>query len=427
MNSKVKQAQKEGASVADISSGLAYSVIKNALYKVIKLSDASELGQNIVVQGGTFYNDAVLRSFEQISGCTVIRPDIAGIMGAFGAALIAKERYAEHPHTTMLSMEEINALTFKTELKRCPLCLNHCLLTVNHFSGDRTYITGNRCERGLGEEKKKEELPNLFAYKNKRIFAYPPLPKDKATRGTVGLPRMLNMYENYPFWAVFFRELEFSVLLSPQSSRQIYELGIDSIPSESECYPAKLSHGHVSWLIEKQVDFIFYPGIPYERNEFPEANNHFNCPIVTSYSENIKNNVDAITSGKMRFLSPFLTFGSYDALAAVFILIQRNNSLLRHSPDQISIGIFSICFDGCFQQCFFTRMNCLCAALYADFCYGMLHNLNFHFFFRPASVGGFCQNDNCLFPHVKSRIFLIGNDAKLNPRIRCVRRIDFGF
>ncbi len=319
MNSKVKQAQKEGASVADISSGLAYSVIKNALYKVIKLSDASELGQNIVVQGGTFYNDAVLRSFEQISGCTVIRPDIAGIMGAFGAALIAKERYAEHPHTTMLSMEEINALTFKTELKRCPLCLNHCLLTVNHFSGDRTYITGNRCERGLGEEKKKEELPNLFAYKNKRIFAYPPLPKDKATRGTVGLPRMLNMYENYPFWAVFFRELEFSVLLSPQSSRQIYELGIDSIPSESECYPAKLSHGHVSWLIEKQVDFIFYPGIPYERNEFPEANNHFNCPIVTSYSENIKNNVDAITSGKMRFLSPFLTFGSYDALAAELV------------------------------------------------------------------------------------------------------------
>ncbi len=314
MNSKVKQAQKEGASVADISAGLAYSVIKNALFKVIKLSDASDLGQNIVVQGGTFYNDAVLRSFEQISGCKVVRPDIAGIMGAFGAALIARERYEENPHTTMLSMDEICALTFDTELRRCPHCTNHCLLTVNHFSGNRQYITGNRCERGLGEEKKKEDIPNLFAYKNKRIFAYPPLSKEEASRGTVGLPRMLNMYENYPFWAVFFKALKFRVLLSPQSSRKIYELGIDSIPSESECYPAKLAHGHISWLIAKNADFIFYPGIPYERNEFPDANNHFNCPIVTSYAENIKNNVDAITSGQMRFLTPFMTFGNYNAL-----------------------------------------------------------------------------------------------------------------
>ncbi len=314
MNSKVKQAQKEGASVADISSGLAYSVIKNALFKVIKLSDASDLGENIVVQGGTFYNDAVLRSFEQISGCQVVRPDIAGIMGAFGAALIAKERYGEHPHTTMLSIDEIRALTFDTELKRCPLCTNHCLLTINRFSGGRQYITGNRCERGLGEEKKKEEVPNLFAYKNRRMFAYPPLPVEKASRGVVGLPRMLNMYENYPFWAVFFKTLQFRVVLSPQSSRKIYDLGIDSIPSESECYPAKLAHGHISWLVAKNVDFIFYPCIPYERNEFPDANNHFNCPIVTSYAENIKNNVDAITSGQMRFLSPFLSFGNYDAL-----------------------------------------------------------------------------------------------------------------
>ena len=314
MNSKVKQAQKEGATVADISSGLAYSVIKNALFKVIKLSDASELGKNIVVQGGTFYNDAVLRSFEQISGCKVIRPDIAGIMGAFGAALIARERHTADYQTGMLSFDEINALTFETELTRCQGCTNHCLLTVNHFSGGRKYITGNRCERGLGEEKKKDDTPNLFAYKNRRMFAYPPLSKDDAIRGTVGLPRVLNMYENYPFWAVFFKELKFRTLLSPQSTRKIYELGIDSIPSESECYPAKLAHGHVSWLINKNVDFIFYPGIPFERNEFPDSNNHYNCPIVTSYSENIKNNVDEITSGQMRFLNPFMTFGNYEAL-----------------------------------------------------------------------------------------------------------------
>ena len=314
MNSKVKQAQKEGATVADISSGLAYSVIKNALFKVIKLSDASELGQNIVVQGGTFYNDAVLRSFEKISGCKVVRPDIAGIMGAFGAALIAKERYEENQTSSMLSIDEINALTFDTELTRCQGCTNHCLLTVNHFSGDRKYITGNRCEKGLGEVKKKEDVPNLFAYKNRRMFAYPPLSKEESVRGTVGIPRVLNMYENYPFWAVFFKELKFRTLLSPQSTRKIYEMGIDSIPSESECYPAKLAHGHISWLINKQADFIFYPDIPFERNEFPDSNNHYNCPIVTSYAENIKNNVDAITSGQVRFLNPFLTFGDYHAL-----------------------------------------------------------------------------------------------------------------
>ena len=314
MNSKVKQAQKEGATVADISSGLAYSVIKNALFKVIKLSDASELGQNIVVQGGTFYNDAVLRSFEKISGCKVVRPDIAGIMGAFGAALIAKERYEENQTSSMLSIDEINALTFDTELTRCQGCTNHCLLTVNHFSGDRKYITGNRCEKGLGEVKKKEDVPNLFAYKNRRMFAYPPLSKEEAVRGTVGIPRVLNLYENYPFWAVFFKELKFRTLLSPQSTRKIYEMGIDSIPSESECYPAKLAHGHISWLINKQADFIFYPDIPFERNEFPDSNNHYNCPIVTSYAENIKNNVDAITSGQVRFLNPFLTFGDYHAL-----------------------------------------------------------------------------------------------------------------
>ncbi|MDY3795575.1 MAG: acyl-CoA dehydratase activase-related protein [Agathobacter sp.] len=315
MNSKVKQAQKEGASVADISAGLAYSVIKNALFKVIKLSDAKDLGNNIVVQGGTFYNDAVLRSFEKIAGVQATRPDIAGIMGAFGAALIARERHSEDYTTSMLSIDQINELTYTTKLARCQGCTNHCLLTINKFSDNRQYITGNRCERGLGKEKNKNNIPNLFEYKNKRIFDYEVLDPQEAKRGTVGIPRVLNMYENYPFWAVFFKKLGFSVVLSPQSTRKIYELGIDSIPSESECYPAKLVHGHISWLISKNVDFIFYPAIPYERNEFPDANNHYNCPIVTSYSENIKNNVDAITNGDVRFINPFMAFTNEETLS----------------------------------------------------------------------------------------------------------------
>ena len=315
MNSKVKQAQKEGASVADISAGLAYSVIKNALFKVIKLSDASDLGKNIVVQGGTFYNDAVLRSFEKIAGVHATRPDIAGIMGAFGAALIARERHEPGSQTGMLSIGAIDGLTYTTKLSRCKGCTNHCLLTINRFSDNRQYITGNRCEKGLGREKNKEELPNLFAFKNRRLFDYEPLPVAEAKRGTVGIPRVLNMYENYPFWATFFARLNFRVVLSPQSTRKIYELGIDSIPSESECYPAKLAHGHIQWLIHHNVDFIFYPAIPYERNEFPDANNHYNCPIVTSYSENIKNNVDEITSGQVRFLNPFMAFTDEEVLS----------------------------------------------------------------------------------------------------------------
>ena len=233
MNSKVKQAQKEGASVADISAGLAYSVIKNALFKVIKLSDASDLGENIVVQGGTFYNDAVLRSFEKIAGVHATRPDIAGIMGAFGAALIARERHTADYKTTMLTIDQINELTYTTKLARCQGCTNHCLLTINKFSDNRQYITGNRCEKGLGKEKNKDNIPNLFEYKNKRIFDYEPLDPKDAPHGTVGIPRALNMYENYPFWATFFKRLGFSVVLSPQSTRKIYEMGIDSIPSES--------------------------------------------------------------------------------------------------------------------------------------------------------------------------------------------------
>ncbi len=314
MNSKVKQAQKEGASVADISAGLAYSVIKNALYKVIKVSDASELGKHIVVQGGTFYNNAVLRSFETIADCEAVRPDIAGIMGAFGAALIARERYDESKTTTMLSIGEINTLEYSTSMTKCKGCTNNCRLTINKFSGGRSFITGNRCERGLGKSKTKNDIPNLFAYKNKRYFDYTPLSEADAKRGTVGLPRVLNMYENYPFWFTFFDALKFRVVLSPASTRKIYELGIESIPSESECYPAKLAHGHVEWLIQNGVSFIFYPCIPYERQEFKDANNHYNCPIVTSYAENIKNNMDEITSGKVDFMNPFLSFKNEETL-----------------------------------------------------------------------------------------------------------------
>ena len=316
MNSKVKQAQKEGASVADISAGLAYSVIKNALYKVIKVSDASELGKNIVVQGGTFYNNAVLRSLETIAGCEVIRPDIAGIMGAFGAALIARERYRNSNGTTMLPIEEIENLEYTTTMAKCNGCTNNCRLTINKFSGNRRFVTGNRCEKGLGKEKKVSDLPNLFAYKNERYFGYTPLTKEEAKRGTVGIPRVLNMYENYPFWFTFFNALHFRVVLSPPSNRRIYELGIESIPSESECYPATLAHGHVKWLIDEGLSFIFYPCIPYEREEFKEANNHYNCPIVTSYAENIKNNVDEITSGKIDFMNPFMSFRSEETLSS---------------------------------------------------------------------------------------------------------------
>lgn len=315
MNSKVKQAQKEGASVGDISAGLAYSVIKNALLKVIKLTDPTTLGKKIVVQGGTFYNDAVLRSFERISERKAIRPDIAGIMGAFGAALIARERCEDIEQTSMLSLEDIIAMEYSTSIRRCKGCTNNCLLTVNKFSGGRTYITGNRCEKGIGKAKTDDTVPNLYQYKLNRIFGYVSLPEDKAKHGTIGIPRVLNVYENYPLWHTFFTELGFSVVLSPLSSRKIYEMGIESIPSESECYPAKLTHGHIMWLLKQGVKNIFYPCIPYEQNETPDANNHYNCPIVTSYAENIKNNVEELRDPSINFLRPFLALDNQEVLA----------------------------------------------------------------------------------------------------------------
>ncbi len=309
MNSNVKQAQKEGATVSDISAGLAYSVIKNALFKVIKLADASDLGRHVVVQGGTFYNQAVLRAFERIAGVEATCPDISGIMGAFGAALLARQRYTGQ-QTSMLPLAAIESLTYTTTAARCGGCANNCMLTVNVFPGGRRHITGNRCEKGLSGRGGAKDVPNLFAYKRQRMFAYEPLTPQQATRGTIGIPRVLNLYENFPFWATFFKELGFRVVVSPFSDRELYALGMDSIPSESECYPAKLAHGHVQWLIDQGVKTIFHPCVFYERQETHSAQNHFNCPIVVSYPENLKNNVEAVADGKVQYIRPFIAFTS---------------------------------------------------------------------------------------------------------------------
>ena len=322
MNSNVKQAQKEGATVSDISAGLAYSVIKNALYKVIKLADAKELGKHIVVQGGTFHNEAVLRAFEKIAGVEATCPDIAGLMGAFGAALIAKQSYCGKP-TSMLHLDEITALTYTSTSRRCGGCSNNCMLTVNRFSNGQSHITGNRCEKGGGGSGGKKKAPNMMEYKRKRIFDYTPLEEKDAPRGTIGIPRVLNMYENYPFWATFFKALGFRAVLSPWSSRKIYELGMESIPSESECYPAKLSHGHVEWLIAQGIKTIFHPCIYYEHKEVTTAQNQYNCPIVVSYAENLKNNVESITRGEVRLVRPFMAFTSEKIAADRLVTICR--------------------------------------------------------------------------------------------------------
>ncbi|QLY78388.1 2-hydroxyacyl-CoA dehydratase [Clostridium intestinale] len=314
MNSRVKQSQKEGATVGDISAGLSYSVIKNALFKVIKIRKKEEMGQKIIVQGGTFYNDAVLRSFELVSEREVIRPDIAGLMGAFGAALISKERYTQGYESTLVPLEELESFTFDTSLERCGLCGNNCLLTKNKFSNGETFISGNRCERPIIGRVSSEEVPNLYDYKYRRTFKYIPLKKEEAKRGIIGIPRVLNQYENYPFWFTFLTELGFRVELSPRSSKAIYEMGIETIPSESACYPAKLVHGHIMALINRGVKTIFYPCIPYEVKEDPTAGNHYNCPIVTSYPEAIRANMDVIQEQDVKFMNPFFALHDKDKL-----------------------------------------------------------------------------------------------------------------
>ena len=348
MNSRVKQAQKEGASVADISAGLSYSVIKNALFKVIKLRKASDIGSKVVVQGGTFFNDAVLRAFEKIAGVEVFRPDVAGLMGAYGSALIAYDQWVDlttpkpgqepidpfSVRSGIASLEQLENFHVELESRRCGKCQNNCLLTINTFSTgseNRVFITGNRCERGAeiegnvidasnkkntGVEDVGEKMPNMFEWKYKRLFSYVPLKPEKAPMGEVGIPRVLNMYENYPLWFTFFTKLGFRVCLSQRSSRNVYEKGIETIPSESVCYPGKISHGHVVSLLQQGVKFIFYPCAPYELQEDKGAGNNYNCPIVTSYPEVLRNNVDELRQDdSILYMNPFLPIYDKERLA----------------------------------------------------------------------------------------------------------------
>ena len=316
MNSKVKQAQKDGASVSDISAGISLSIVKNALFKVIRLKNAADLGDTVVVQGGTFYNDAVLRATEQILEREVIRPDIAGLMGAYGAALIALERSSAGTctKTSLLSLAALDEFSSCSSSHHCKLCGNQCLITRQHFSNGKEYHVGNRCERGIGKNKPAETIPNLYAYKYHRLFQYEPLAATAAWRGTIGLPRVLNMYEDYPFWFTFFSRLGYRVILSAPSSRHLYEQGMDSIASDSLCYPAKLTHGHIQDLVTRGVKKIFYPCVPYNTQEQPQAENCYNCPIVASYPEAVKANLSALRDPAIQFYHPFLPLPQRTAL-----------------------------------------------------------------------------------------------------------------
>ena len=346
MNSKVKQVQKEGASVGDISAGLSYSVIKNAIYKVIKVRRPEELGEKIVCQGGTFYNEAVLRAFEMVTGREVVRPSIAGLMGAFGAALIALENYEVGEKTETLSLAEIDTFTAEKEFTHCGLCENNCMLTVTLFSDGRQFITGNRCERGARIKIKREDKKvNLVDYKYRRLFKYRPLRKKEAIRGEIGIPRVLNMYENYPLWHTFFSDLGFRVKLSPRSNKELYEQGMETIPSDTACYPAKIAHGHIQALIDSGVPMIFYPGVVFEREESKEADNHFNCPIVQSYPDVIRNNVDDIREGKVDYRNPYLNLANEASVAKVLgrcfkdlgITQDEINSALHHAYKELEV------------------------------------------------------------------------------------------
>ena len=331
MNSSVKQAQRESATVGEISAGLSYSVVRNALYKVIKLKDADQLGERVSVQGGTFLNDAVLRAFELLTGREVVRPDIAGLMGCFGAALSARATYDGVP-SGLMSLGELSRFSLTTETATCKLCQNHCQLTITTFNDGQRHISGNRCERGATQERRatKSDLPNLYDYKYKRAFSYRRLLKGAATRGDIGIPRVLGMYENYPLWFTVLTSLGFRVMISGRSSHELFESGMDTIPSENVCYPAKLAHGHIEALIAKGIRTIWFPCVFYERELVKGTADHFNCPIVATYPEVIRNNVDAVRDGQqegpdgaeevsggsgVRMLSPFLNLADPATLA----------------------------------------------------------------------------------------------------------------
>ena len=295
MNSSVKQSQKDGATVEDISAGLSVSVVKNAIYKVIRAASADELGDHVVVQGGTFYNDAVLRAFELELGKHVIRPAIAGLMGAYGAALYAMDL----KESTITTAEGLKTFVHTAKAATCQGCTNHCRLTINSFVGGKKFISGNQCQKGLGLTVD-QEVPNLYAWKRDTLMALQP---GEGTRGTVGLPLALGMYELLPLWHAFFRSLGFQVEVSGLSSRRVYEKGQFSIPSDTACYPAKIMHGHMELLLERGVDAIFYPCLTYNVDE-KESDNHYNCPVVAYYSELLHGNMDDLQ--KTNFLYPFL-------------------------------------------------------------------------------------------------------------------------
>lgn len=317
MNSSVKQAQKEGAAVEDISAGLSYSVVRNALYKVIKLKDPSDLGERVVVQGGTFLNDSVLRAFELLTGREVVRPDIAGLMGAYGAALTARMHDTGVGESTLAHVEDLDAFSVETTRKTCRLCQNHCQMTISTFSNGERHVSGNRCERGASLEKvpKKSDLPNMYDWKYKRIFGYRRLTEAKAFRGDIGVPRVLGMYENYPFWFTMLTQLGFRVMVSGRSNRDLFETGMESIPSENVCYPAKLVHGHIESLLDKGITTIFYPCVNYEQ-EAKGSDNHFNCPVVATYPEVVRNNMERLGDPEVKFISPFINFGNREYLPA---------------------------------------------------------------------------------------------------------------
>ena len=366
MNSSVKQAQKEGASIEDIAAGLCYSVVRNALYKVIKLRDSGELGDTVVVQGGTFLNDAVLRAFELLTERQVTRPNIAGLMGAFGAALTARMHYQDeadhldvvvkadgseeqseaepapksgpkaaafkktepakpevhvvvvdgvaHTASSILTGDALDNMSMTTERDVCKLCQNHCKLTITTFSDGSRFVTGNRCERGGDAKKKRSDRPNLYDYKYKRCFAYRRLTDKKATRGEIGIPRALNMYENYPFWFTLLTSLGFKVMISGRSSHELFETGIESIASENICYPAKLVHGHIKWLLNKGMKTIFYPCVSYEDNLVPNTDNHYNCPVVANYPLVVGANMPELRDPDVRYMHPYFNLANHELM-----------------------------------------------------------------------------------------------------------------
>lgn len=340
MNSKVKQAQKEGATVPDIAAGLAYSVIKNALYKVLKVKDPKELGDHIVVQGGTFYNEAVLRAFEKLMGVEVIRPDVSGLMGAYGMALLASEAAEElqNQHSSLLDVDGLKSLQVSTSMRNCGLCSNNCMLTINAFSDGRTYVTGNRCDRGAGDmiQEKHKPVPNMVEVKLRRYFDYflkKNIPEFEG-KLRIGIPRVLNMYEDFPFWFTFFNQLGCEVVLSDYTTKDQYNKAIDTIPSDTACYPAKAVHGHIRDLAQAQVDLIWYPCIQHGPKEFSRDNN-YHCPMVISYPELIRNNMQDVM-GKTPFYAPFLPLADKKSLVPALVKALKE---LPFSKSEISSAV----------------------------------------------------------------------------------------